>query len=549
MTNIQKLICLLFTLFLFTGSVAQSVYAEMLVPIEIEKGTNLIHLARDYCTSRNDWKEIAKVNKLKPPYTIINRHTLMVPMSLLLTENLSAEVASIHGEVFYLKDGKKIGVVKKNDRITSGQTLSTGPDAFVQIVFPNHKYTRVAPDSEFTVNYLFRLLDNSVKADFMLRKGRLMHQIKEKLKRNETFLTRTPVSITGVRGTEFRLKMIDEKTNYVETLTGFVKVESGIRSVIVAKEQGVRVKANTAITPPRPLPAIPALPELQFVYRTLPISFFAPQHKSARQIRLRMCTDILGNDTFLEMAVAPGAKFIIPRLADGTYFTFVTAIDKDLFESAPSTPFEVKVRTNPMAPLISAPRDGAISFEKRMVVDWLEADQVKSYKIELATDAEFSNIIEKAVITEAGYTTPELAPGSYYFRTRGIAADGFETLYSQPVSWTVSDQPNLGDMSTSEEGVTSFQWTPMKEKGTYDLQIARDAGFKKIVISETGLTTSGYEVTEGLYAGTYHVRIRGVLEDGQVSQWTPPQILKIEYNGVVFSIIMSVMAVFALIII
>ncbi|MGL1931823.1 MAG: FecR domain-containing protein [Desulfotalea sp.] len=522
----QKLIFILCTAFVLSSFGSYSICAETLVPIEIQKGTNLIHLARDYCTSRTDWKVIAKINNLKPPYTILNRRTIMVPKSLLLTENLSGVVGSIHGDVSYLVDGKKVGDVQKNDKIIHGQTLSTGQDSYAQIVFPNHKYTRISPNSEFTINYLFRLTDDSVKADFMLKKGKLTHQITEKLRRNETFLTRTPVSITGVRGTEFRLKMIDDKTNYVETIKGKVKVESGARSVMVRKGQGASVKADSKIARPRPLPETPALPELQSVYRTLPISFYAPKHKNAREIRMRMCTDILGHDTFLEMTVPPGEKFIIPRLADGTYYTFFTALDRDLFESAPSKPFSVKVRTIPAAPMISSPRNGAIIFENKMTVDWLKSTQVKSYRIELATDEDFSNIIEKIESADVGYTTPELSLGAYYVRIIAVAEDGFETLSSVPVSWKISDEPKLGDVNTTEDGVTSFQWAPMKEKGTYDLQIARDENFKKIVASETGLTTSSYEVKDGLSSGTrYYVRVRIVLEGSLVSQWTPPQSL------------------------
>ncbi len=526
-----------FLLLLTTVSIS---FAETMVPIEIAQGTNLIHLTRDYCTNQSDWKKIAEINNLKPPYTIYKKRYLQIPESLLIKENVSGSIAAVSGEVHWFQNGKQQDKVKKGDTILAGQSLKTAENSFVQIIFPDHKFTRIAPNSEFTLNYLFKLADGAVKLDSTLTSGRLVHAIKKRLKHNETFQTRTPVSITGVRGTEFRVKMLDQQTNSIETLSGKVQVDSGKQTVIIPRGKGAKVVKDKPISKPITLPEPPKLPELQSVYRTLPITFDAPKHKTAKLIRLRMCTDKEGNNTFLEQQVPPGDMFAIGSLADNTYYTFITAIDKNQFESAPSEVFQVKVRTIPATPIISSPQNGLVTFSSQVLFKWLKSEHVATYDLQLASDKNFANIIHQDSITDAQFNTPELAPGVYSFRVMGVAHDGFKTLYSPPITFEVTEQPELGAAIATEEGNFVFQWSPMKQKGTYDLEIARDKSFKSIVISETGLTEPSYEITEDLNSGTYYVRVRGVLENGLASQWTPPQSMEIECENCT-GILMSVL--------
>lgn len=501
--------------------------SETLIPLSVQKDSNLIHFARDYCSDRKVWKTIAKINNLSAPYLIHPNDVIQVPLSLLLTENVAATVANLHGEVKLRSKEDAVREVTRGDVVYSGDTLITGEESFAHLILSDNRYTRIAPNTEFHINYLFRLTDGSVKADFHLKQGRVTHKIKDKLKFNESFQTTTPVALTGVRGTEFRIKM-SQGNNYVETLSGTVAVQTDEKEATVKKGEGLRVFADSTIEPPKQLPDIPDLPGLLPVYRTLPISFIAPEHKSAKYIRIRLCTDAEGTDSFLEMNVTPGAKFIIPTLQDGTYYTYVTAIDQDEFESLPNTVFPVKVRTDPAAPILSEPKNGSVTFEKNMDISWLNSDSVAQYEIQIATDKDFNTIIEEQDITDSEYTAAELSPGSYFFRVRGVAHDGFKTHFSTPVSWKVSSQPQMSDMNVEGGDTLKLQWSPMEEIGTYDLQISRSEDFSNLVLSETGLTEASYQVTRELYPGNYYIRVRGVLEGGTPSQWTPKQVLTID---------------------
>ena len=189
-----------FLLVLLSFSVSPC-HSDTLIPIIIKDGSNLTHIARDYCNSRNDWKILARINGINPPFTVYPGQTLQVPLSLLLAEKLFAKVDSVSGGVFILENDKTLIPLKKGDHVRPGQTVVTKEDGFAFLIFPDNRYTRLAGGTRFSMTYLVRLTDGSMKAEFFLEKGRIVHSVKSRLKRNETFLTKTPVSVTGVRGT------------------------------------------------------------------------------------------------------------------------------------------------------------------------------------------------------------------------------------------------------------------------------------------------------------------------------------------------------------
>lgn len=511
-----------------TGFCGEQLQDTTLVPLHIIKGTNLINIARKYCHNREDWKTIARVNQLKAPYLIIENTTLQVPLALLEVEHFSARIVSVHGSVHSIQDKKITGVVKKNDTLLPGQTIVTGEASYAHLIFPDHKYTRVAPNSELTINYLIRLTDGKHKAELFLKKGRLIHSIKQKLQKNETFKTKTPVSITGIRGTEFRLKMVGDATNITETLTGRVQISGGGKTIGLNKGQGSRVEKGKAPTPPQPLPKTPSPPQLEPIYKILPVVLAAPEHKTAKFIRLRLTRDRQGKETILEKQIAPGQDFILATLTDDVYFCFLTAVDDDLFESLPAGPFPLKVRTIPAAPILSAPGNNLVTWDKNIDVKWLKSEHADHYRIELASDPEFSHLLDDSQQDEPNYRTPELWPGTYSFRVQAVAPDGFTSLFSVPLTWTIAQPSALAPITGSPEKGLEVRWSAATDKALYELQIGRQGNFDDPVLFKKGLSTPSYTITTYLEPGDYHVRIRSVLEDGQISPWTPPQILTID---------------------
>jgi hypothetical protein len=528
---LQRCFILLTTLLLCTAVPRFTCFAagpENMIPVHVAQGTNLIRIARQYCTNPLAWKKIAQINHLKPPYLIRTDSTLRIPASLLITKQVTARVASLSGHpTLQTKNGTV--PLHRGDQVLPGQTIVTGMNEYVHLVFPDNKHSRIGSESAMTLTYLLRLADHSLQAGFSLEKGKVVHAVNKKLLPAEHFETRLPLALTGVRGTEFRLKVIDKETNQVEILRGKVAVKAGGRQLLLPGGTGSKVSKGHPPTPPRPLPAPPEPMQLKDIYRLLPIVLPIPAHATARLFHLRITTDKQGTEVLTDITAQPGKKFIIADLDDGTYFLFLTAVDKDNFESPAGTPQKLIVRTSPAAPIVSKPKNRIKTFSPVTTLEWLNSEQAAFYHTQLATDPEFSTVIDEQDLREARMTTNELLPGDYYFRVRLVTEDNFSTLYSQTIAWTVLPQPKLGEAppEIQDDGSIILRWPPVEGAVSYKLQVARDKKFNRIIINEKALDKPEYLLRD-LDPGNYSIRVRTVMEGDLVSPWTPPQTMIVE---------------------
>ena len=518
---------LVIVLFLVTWLPQMSIAEEQLVPLHVTSGTNLIHLAREYCHQKSDWKTIAKINRLKSPYLIREQTTLKVPLSLLKYTKLTATLATIRGDVHLVDTHGNKTPATKGATLSSSQTVVTEEDAYAHIIFPDHRYLNIEPDSKVTFNYLISLVDDTVKIDFTLHKGRIFNKIKQRLQSNDSHQIHTPIAITGVRGTEYRIKSGGQESLF-ETLTGKVDVGAAGTGITLLANQGSRVKPGTTPEKPRPLPSPPTPPLLKPIFRLLPAVIPAPGHPQAETLRMRITADDAGLSTVKEVYCSPEEAFVIDSLPDGSYYSFFTAIDNEGFESLANGPLPLTIRTIPSAPVISSPKEGRISWDKQITITWLKGEQVDRFFYQLATDNAFKNIVVEQETTTPSLTTPELEPGDYSFRVQAISADGFVTLYSPPLLWKMATQPEMQSATTTASEPLALRWSAMAEECTYDLQIAEDRQFTTLLLDKKAITTASYEVQKHLLPGKYFIRIRGVLSPEAIGPWTASQTLEIK---------------------
>ncbi len=498
----------------------------LLVPIYIEEGTSLIQLAKKYCTSKYHWQEIARINHLAPPYRIYEGDTVEIPFELLKKEIASAQVASVVGDVFRLQgsDGS-LRQVKKGERMRPGETLITGENGFAHLVLSDNRYIRVSKNSQFTFTYLFRLTDNSLKAEFFLESGNVSVDVRKKLRKNETLRTRTPVSVTGVRGTSFRVKM-DGDINVIETLRGRVALSAAGTMLMVDEGKGSVVKEGEPPAAPQDLPAAPSLPAMNKVYREQALRIPSPQVDGVR-CRLRICTDEAGEQTVWSGETSKGEDFLVVGLADGEYYAFFTAINAVGLEGAPSVPSPFLLRTVPGTPVLSSHYDGRQIFDPAVEFRWLKGEGDAHYRVQVARDDEFTDLLAEKDVEETEYTFQHTAPGVFYFRVQAVADDGFCSNYSRADRVEIKEMPDFGPIPPASSGEPSvLHWPTMGAGVFYDIEIARDKKFRRVVESAAQLPDAVY-TPKPLEPGTYWIRMRAVLPSGVKSPWVSPRELTV----------------------
>ncbi len=472
--------------FSFRFDMAQAKEEMLLVPIYIEEGISLIHLTEKYCTSKYHWKEIAQINNLTEPYKIYEGDTVKIPLELLKKKIASARISSIVGSVYRLQsDDGSLQPVKEGEKIGAGETLVTGEDGFAYLVLSDNRFIRISSNSQFTFTYLFQLEDKSLKAEFFLENGNVSIDVRRKLGKNETMQTRTPISITGVRGTFYRVKM-DGDTSAVETLRGNVALSAAGSMVMVKEGKGSLVKDGAPPSAPQKLPPAPPVPAMKKVYREPGLRIASPQVKEGH-CRLRICSDKAGETTVWTAESTDGKDFLIVGLEDGEYYAFFTTINAQGLEGLPTAAIPFLLRTVPGAPVLSSPYDGRQLFDPAFTFRWLKGKGDAGYRVQVASDKEFTNLLAEEECEDTEYTYQNAAPGTYHFRAQAVADDGFCSNYSLADSVEIKELPEFGPIPPVAAGEkVVLRWQGMGDGVFYDDACSAAFGGKKPLDSGTG---------------------------------------------------------------
>jgi len=513
--------CLFLSLIFLT--VASPAAAVTMVPLTVRAGSSLMHLANLYCHDREDWRRIAEINKLSAPYIIYKDTTLLVPAELLLGENVSAAVGAVHGTAqLFPADLSSPRPLAAGENVPPEATIETGEDSYVLLIFPDQRFVRINATSRLRVDFALRLADGSVRIGTTLEWGESLIDIKPHTRPNDGSTSRTPTTLIGVRGTAYRLKVNGGESTQVETLRGEVDATAqGVRR-IVSRGQGVVVRKQQAPSPSRQLPPSPGDVTIDKVYKTQPLHFQLPENPSGGLLHLIISRDERGLQVVTERVGKAKESLAVSLPADGRYFLSLTAFDKAGFESLPTPPKEFVVRTLPGAPILTIPQKARF-LTPSAPLSWTELNEAANYHVVVAQDAAFTKPLSEATVATPSWNTPELPLGLYYVRVQSIAADGFQSKWSEPVAFTIADPPRLLDNELTSGNLILLRWNAMQANETYDLQVAAEPDFIDTLVAVEGLQHPEYRLENPLNPGVYYLRVRGNPPDGPQSPWGPTQ--------------------------
>lgn len=125
-------------------------------------------------------------------------------------------ITDIKGSVYIERDSKRLGA-DKNSRLRSGDIITTDENAAVRISLDNDKHIFVEPNS---VVYIY-FTDIASKGDISvnLSRGAVICRLGSELRKNASFILKTPNSVVSVRGTVFRTQF-----DFVEDYMGYSNV-------------------------------------------------------------------------------------------------------------------------------------------------------------------------------------------------------------------------------------------------------------------------------------------------------------------------------------
>ncbi|NPU83660.1 MAG: LysM peptidoglycan-binding domain-containing protein [Syntrophaceae bacterium] len=500
------------------------------IEITVVKNDNLIDLCKKYLENPLNWPKIGRINRLKDYDLIYPGQKLNIPVGFLRGLPVSGHVIFVKGNVAVRAGAEgPWKPVRLNDYILQGNMIRTGGGSAVEIVFEDGTTFLQRPDTILDVNVSQRKEGDFFLKRMILQSGQLLVKLRRILGRESQMEIRTPSAVALARGTEFRVSVDEQENLTSEVLEGIVDVKAMNQSVALKEGEGTRVVKGAPPAKPRRLLPPPRPTDLLPVYRNMPLRFrFAPA-EGAVSHRILLTSDAEGKDAIREEVIRAGDTAEFPAIEDGPYYLHGRSIDEIGIEGLPLAPQKINVRTRPLPPFIQAPVDGSRLKGKTVPFRWMKVPDAVRYQIQTSrasTPPETAEGLTETAETAQDLSFPDF--GTYSFRIRSKASDGFEGGWSDTLKVTLIPPPPspVLEKPALEGKNIHIRWRDQGPKMTYRCQIAREESFRKPVVDEK---VNRPEITLSRPAdpGVYYVRTSTIDAEGFEGGFSPPQSFEI----------------------
>ncbi|OZI68341.1 FecR family protein [Bordetella genomosp. 1] len=297
----------------------------------IRSGDTLIALAAAYTGSEANWSRLQSHNAISNPYALPVGMELHIPLSMIPMVTSAAQVVHVAGSASMATASLRAGMT-----VPEGGTITTAPDGFVTLRLSDATEVTIPPSTSITLERV-RQFARVPLTDSVMRvnAGSVESRVAPAGQGVGRFEIRTPVAVTGVRGTRFRVDSSAQGANQT-VLEGSVRLQphapdtaaapaSTTRPINVQAGQGAQVRADGSFAGVRALLPAPTLGEPT---RGGAASVEVVPVPGAVAYRVRVSRDAQGMLLVSEQR-APGPVLRFTAPGAGTYHVGVSAIDAE----------------------------------------------------------------------------------------------------------------------------------------------------------------------------------------------------------------------------
>jgi hypothetical protein len=506
---------------------------EKTIELTVVKNDNLINICKKYLDEPSQWPEIARINHLKNPDLIYQHQRLVIPVHFLKGLPVNGRVIFIKGDVTVRSaPGETWKTLKMGEFIQQGNIIRTGAESVVEIIFDDGTSFFQRAETILDVHTTQRKGGSMLWQRFVLQGGQLFLKVRRSLGQESRIEIQTPAAVAVARGTDFRVSLDTRQSMTSEVLEGKVDVKAREQVVALNEGEGTRVNMGEPPQKPRKLLLPPHPLELQALYRMMPFRVQFQNVEGAAAYRIGLSTDAEGKNVIRENIVRSGEALELSGLEDGEYYLSGRSIDAVGIEGFSSAGQKIQVRVNPLPPFIQGPADGVKHKGNSVSFHWLKVPQAVRYALEVSPSREFADGTGERIDTiETTYHRTFQNFGTYYFHVRSQAADGFEGIWSDTLTFTLIPPPPapLLDKPAMDEKELRIRWKDQGEKMTYRCQIARDERFTNPLV-EQKVNKPEIILPRPVEPGLYYVRTSAIDVDGYEGGFSVPQSFEIKSN-------------------
>lgn len=402
----------------------------------IRAGDALIALSRKYFVSPESYKVVAQLNGLADPNSLRVGSTIVIPTSLLKFSQLEARVIAFKGSAS-AASGARSAVVTLQTRLREGALIETGADSFLTMQLANGSKISLPSNSRLRIARMRTyLLTGGADLDFLVERGRSETTATPLRDNRSRFRMRTPVAVSAVRGTVFRVGYDGpDAPTLTEVVEGNVAVDmaaSGARTTLpggfgAAGSRDGALKREELLAPP------------QFAagfgqQRARTVAFTLESSSGAVGYVVQVAKD----QAFVDMVTSASGtqpSVVLGDLPAGQYFVRAMAVAPSGLVGLPQTqPFERTVQS-----LIARRVPGG---GRRWQLEWDFGDRGSGpYRLQVfSTDQPSVPIIDEPALSANALSVQGLPAGTYTWRVgqmQPIAGQLQET-------WTEPERFNVG---------------------------------------------------------------------------------------------------------
>ncbi|MFD3266329.1 FecR domain-containing protein [Phenylobacterium ferrooxidans] len=379
----------------------------------VKKGDNLYTLGTRYFARPGDYRTVQRLNRIPDARRLRPGSTVVVPYRVMRTNAITAELVAFSGGVQIEQGGRAI-TPRVGLPIVEGMRLTTLAGGFLTIELSDESRITLPSNSSGRVRQLREVpMTGGMLRVFDLDQGRSSTSATPNANPDSRFLIRTPLSVSAVRGTEFRVAALSDGQATTEVLKGLVGVAGTSAEVAVAETFGVSV-SPTSVGEPIKLPPTPKLARGGRAQEDPVVAFAVEPVAGAVAYRLQLANDAGFVDTFAETTTDQTAV-TFAGVPDGTYFVRVTALDAIGLEGLASN-YGFDRDLNVLEPGQAAvDRSGKL---RKYLFKWTATGQgVRTYRFQMFADPQ----ARTALVDQTGLEAPQvvltdLPPGTYYWR-------------------------------------------------------------------------------------------------------------------------------------
>lgn len=416
-----------------------AINAEDDVSYALKKGESLYSIGQNYLSGGSAYIKVQRYNRVANPFKIAPGTVIAIPRQYLKVKLLEAQIISFRGNAT-LELG---GVQKKpvvGTTVTEGTILQTADDGFMTIGMTDGSHVTLPSKSRIKVLHLRQiLLTGTIDFDFQLDQGRAEAVVTPLKAKDDRFRLRTPIAVSAVRGTRFRVAYDGvERPSLTEVTQGGVGVASTSAGTktdpsLIPAGYGAIAKASGDVGK-EALLAAPAVLSPGKVQKEPTVQIALAAIPTAAGYHVQLAQDA----GFVDIVAAkrsetPSAEF--DNVADGTYFVRAMAIAPSGLEGLSET-YSLRRALTVVGGSAAPLEPGTYQFK------WLGQGAGKhSFRFQLLREPkDVTAMVDEVGLEDTSLTLKGLAPGTYFWRVsvRQFSSAGITESWTPPEKIIVS---------------------------------------------------------------------------------------------------------------